>query len=66
MARRKNISVEVDEIGDVVKSAVSSTKHNEWDFESAEQMFIKEQKLRHLSARTISGTRKPAHLEGTP
>lgn len=61
MARRKNISVEVDEVGDVVKSAVSSTKHIEWDFESAEQMFIKEQKLRHLSARTIEWHKENLH-----
>lgn len=61
VARRKNNSVEVDEIGDVVESVVSSVKHIEWDFETAEQMFIKEQKLRHLSPRTIEWHKENLH-----
>lgn len=61
MARRKNISVEVDEVGVVLKSPISTTKHIEWDLATAEQMFIREQKLRHLSPRTIEWHRENLH-----
>lgn len=61
MARRKNISVEIDEVGTVLKSTSTTTKHIEWDFDTAEQMFIREQKLRHLSSRTIEWHQENLH-----
>lgn len=60
MARRKNI-VRVQEMEDAVINAVGVQSNGVLDFDTAMELFINEQKIRHKAVRTIEWHRENLH-----